>query len=86
MEVLDTTTLLVYKGLKKYSVFFWVSIIIHYVATVGLAVLSGLSGWLYLITWRVQWGFWIAHIAVLIVLLVIYGSPMPLAFPQFCPF
>jgi hypothetical protein len=57
MEVLDTKTLMVYRGLKRYSSLYWALTFVHFAVSVSLAVVAGISGDLYLIFWKLEWAW-----------------------------
>eukprot|EP01122_Echinamoeba_exundans_P002146 TRINITY_DN12102_c0_g1_i1.p1 TRINITY_DN12102_c0_g1~~TRINITY_DN12102_c0_g1_i1.p1 ORF type:complete len:297 (+),score=27.34 TRINITY_DN12102_c0_g1_i1:293-1183(+) len=73
MEVLDSTSFLVYSGLKSYRGLFWGTSIAHVIISMAFAIVAGLSGDLYLLFWRLEWGYWAFMLFGGLSILLVYG-------------
>jgi hypothetical protein len=74
MEVLDSTSFLVYSGLKSYRGLFWGTSIGHMIVSMALAIVAGINGDLYLLFWRLEWGYWAFMLFGGLSILLVYGS------------
>lgn len=72
--MLDTKTFLIYSGLKSYRGLFWGLAVGHTIISCAFGIVAGISGDLYLLFWRLEWGYWVLALFGGLTLLVIYGA------------